>query len=209
MIRIPCFYKLKDMSTRNKNKSIKTSGYNYSTTSPPKQISITPRRASHYYSTRQEAQKKLPSSPHTHSPLDDSPRKSKRRARRKPKTDQSSKCNQVLDSIPDLQLPPIITKPAVNNKAHRLRVRTKSPRVQVCMTKMGLAMAQSLAIVKLSSNPQKDFKDSMMEMIVENNIRAPGDLEELLASYLSLNSYEYHSMIVKVFEQIWLNLGHS
>lgn len=85
----------------------------------------------------------------------------------------------------------------------------KSPRLSVCMTKKSLAMAQSFAIMKSSSNPQKDFEDSMMEMIVENNIRSPGDLEELLANYLSLNSYEHHGLIVKVFEQIWFNLGHS
>ncbi|KAJ0975505.1 hypothetical protein J5N97_017470 [Dioscorea zingiberensis] len=68
------------------------------------------------------------------------------------------------------------------------------------------SISQSLAIVKASSNPQKDFRDSMVEMIVENNIRTPKDLEDLLACYLSLNSEEYHDVIVKVFEQIWFDL---
>ncbi|KAK3024378.1 hypothetical protein RJ639_043282 [Escallonia herrerae] len=65
---------------------------------------------------------------------------------------------------------------------------------------------ESFAIVKSSFDPQKDFRESMMEMIVENNIRASKDLEELLACYLSLNSDEYHDLIVKAFEQIWFNL---
>ncbi|KAL3530969.1 hypothetical protein ACH5RR_010291 [Cinchona calisaya] len=66
--------------------------------------------------------------------------------------------------------------------------------------------AESFAIVKASFDPQKDFRDSMMEMIVENNIRASKDLEELLACYLSLNSDVYHELIIKAFEQIWFNI---
>ncbi|KAA8549495.1 hypothetical protein F0562_001179 [Nyssa sinensis] len=67
--------------------------------------------------------------------------------------------------------------------------------------------SMSFAIVKSSFDPQKDFKDSMAEMIVENNIRASKDLEELLACYLSLNSNEYHGLIVKAFEQIWFDMA--
>ncbi|KAK9291161.1 hypothetical protein L1049_009349 [Liquidambar formosana] len=68
------------------------------------------------------------------------------------------------------------------------------------------SISDSLAIVKASCNPQRDFRDSMVEMIVENNIRASKDLEELLACYLSLNSDEYHDLIIKVFKQIWFDL---
>ncbi|XP_009760912.1 transcription repressor OFP2-like [Nicotiana tabacum] len=64
----------------------------------------------------------------------------------------------------------------------------------------------SLAIVMASFDPQKDFKESMMEMIVENNIKASKDLEHLLACYLSLNSDEYHHLIINAFEQIWSDL---
>jgi uncharacterized protein (TIGR01568 family) len=46
----------------------------------------------------------------------------------------------------------------------------------------------------------------MVEMIVENNIRGSKDLEDLLACYLSLNSKEYHYIIVKAFEQIWFDM---
>ncbi|OVA17263.1 Ovate protein family [Macleaya cordata] len=67
-------------------------------------------------------------------------------------------------------------------------------------------VSDSFAIIKSSFDPQRDFRESMVEMIVENNIRASRDLEELLACYLSLNSNEYHDLIVKVFEQIWFDL---
>ncbi|GMI93075.1 ovate family protein 4, ARABIDOPSIS THALIANA OVATE FAMILY PROTEIN 4 [Hibiscus trionum] len=67
-------------------------------------------------------------------------------------------------------------------------------------------LSESLAVVKSSLDPQKDFRESMVEMIRENNIRASKDLEDLLACYLSLNSDEYHGLIIKVFKQIWFDL---
>lgn len=68
-------------------------------------------------------------------------------------------------------------------------------------------LSESFAVVKSSIDPQRDFRESMVEMIVENNIRASKDLEELLACYLSLNSKEYHDIIVKAFEQIWFDMA--
>ncbi|XP_045799004.1 transcription repressor OFP1-like [Trifolium pratense] len=68
------------------------------------------------------------------------------------------------------------------------------------------SLSDSLAIVKSSMNPQRDFRESMVEMIVQNNIRTSKDLEDLLACYLSLNSDEYHELIIKVFKQIWFDL---
>ncbi|XP_047973296.1 transcription repressor OFP1-like [Salvia hispanica] len=72
--------------------------------------------------------------------------------------------------------------------------------------KKGAFFSESFAIVKASFDPEKDFKESMMEMIVENNLREAKDLEELLACYLSLNSNNYHDLIIKAFEQIWAQL---
>ncbi|CAK9142705.1 unnamed protein product [Ilex paraguariensis] len=86
---------------------------------------------------------------------------------------------------------------AQGRKSVSTRLRSKSKRK---------SFLESFAIVKSSFDPEKDFRESMMEMIVENNIRASKDLEELLACYLSLNSGEYHDLIVKAFEQIWFNM---
>ncbi|KAF4375600.1 hypothetical protein G4B88_015135, partial [Cannabis sativa] len=69
-------------------------------------------------------------------------------------------------------------------------------------------LSESFAVVKSSVDPQSDFRESMAEMIVENNIRGTKDLEELLACYLSLNSKEYHDIIVKAFEQIWFDMAY-
>ncbi|KAJ0082898.1 hypothetical protein Patl1_10432 [Pistacia atlantica] len=61
---------------------------------------------------------------------------------------------------------------------------------------------ESFAVVKTSFDPQKDFRDSMNEMIMEKKISQPEELEELLACYLTLNSDEYHDLIIKVFRQV-------
>ncbi|KAG0476990.1 hypothetical protein HPP92_013831 [Vanilla planifolia] len=87
---------------------------------------------------------------------------------------------------------------------HRIKIRSHSPRLAKRVPRKGLT--ESYVMVKTSTNPQKDFMESMVEMIVENNLLSSKDLEELLACYLTLNSKEYHDMIVKVFEQIWLAL---
>ncbi|KAK8519414.1 hypothetical protein V6N13_133337 [Hibiscus sabdariffa] len=97
-----------------------------------------------------------------------------------------------------------------------VRLRTNSPKIgstsfqghaqkQVSSSSIS-SLSDSFAVVKSSFNPQRDFRESMVEMIRENNIRASKDLEELLACYLSLNSDEYHGLIIKVFKQIWFDL---
>ncbi|XP_077236928.1 ovate family protein 1 [Tasmannia lanceolata] len=160
-----------------------------------------------------------------------------------------------FDSISELELPPILTKPtkfsdpirdqiqkketehtkfrgsakleekirhsarkSISQSSQGLRIRTNSPRLasrklQATNRKntstMGSrrnSVSESFAIMKSSFDPQRDFRESMVEMIVENNIRASKDLEELLACYLSLNSDVYHDVIIKVFKQIWFDL---
>ncbi|CAH2074665.1 unnamed protein product [Thlaspi arvense] len=125
---------------------------------------------------------------------------------------------------PELDLRPIITKPANKPTTVRktavsspagIRLRLRSPRVSTSSgvrrsgsaTAKAVSSRRSRAVVKASVDPKRDFKESMEEMIVENNIRASKDLEELLACYLCLNSDEYHHIIINVFKQIWLDLN--
>uniref|UniRef100_J3M850 Transcription repressor n=1 Tax=Oryza brachyantha TaxID=4533 RepID=J3M850_ORYBR len=104
----------------------------------------------------------------------------------------------------------------------RLKTRTNSPRLAACRKCKPTArpstlpqqqqqppppLADSFAVVKSSSDPRRDFLESMEEMIAENGICGAGDLEDLLACYLSLNSAEYHDLIVEVFEQVWAGLA--
>ncbi|KAE8722603.1 Transcription repressor OFP2 [Hibiscus syriacus] len=106
-----------------------------------------------------------------------------------------------------------VKKFTVNSPGVKLRVN--SPRIvsrrihgrrrAASSSSSSSSLSGSFAVVKSSSDPQKDFRESMVEMIMENNIRTSKDLEDLLACYLSLNSNEYHDVIVKVFKQIWFD----
>ncbi|XP_078436396.1 ovate family protein 3 [Wolffia australiana] len=141
----------------------------------------------------------------------------------------------VFNGIPELVLPPIVTKgqrpenangirqlgspPSsrqrrISVRIQRLKTRTSSPRLHGKKIRHRKSVGQSakkflsesFAVVKSSADPGRDFRDSMVEMIIENNILESKDLEDLLACYLSLNSGEYHDVIIKVFEQIWFEL---
>ncbi|KAJ4751050.1 transcription repressor [Rhynchospora pubera] len=106
--------------------------------------------------------------------------------------------------------PQLKTKRA-SQAVHRIRTRVISPRVATKSATKGKKMNQdlkdSLAVMKFSSDPQRDFMESMIEMIIANNMRSSRDLEDLLACYLSLNSDYYHSVIVKVFKEVWFDLN--
>ncbi|KAJ3669073.1 hypothetical protein LUZ60_011023 [Juncus effusus] len=140
--------------------------------------------------------------------------------------------NKGSCEITDLGLPPILTtsescKKNDSSDAKNERTRSKKKRSPLTARRMSMrvnspvvsqkksslssesrsseGLKESFAVVKVSEDPQKDFRESMVEMIVENDMRSLDDLEELLACYLSLNSREYHGVIVKVFKQIWLD----
>ncbi|KAL3326492.1 hypothetical protein AABB24_037251 [Solanum stoloniferum] len=146
----------------------------------------------------------------------------------------SANLDHGVHSVSKIDLPRIITKPGKFDEEEKQRIvkqeqrivrrvstngvklRTNSPRITTNSKKIQgsrksvsskrTSVTESFAVMKSSRNPQKDFRESMVEMIVENNIRTSKDLEELLACYLSLNSDEYHDLIIKVFKQIWFDI---
>ncbi|PWA58026.1 putative transcription repressor OFP9 [Artemisia annua] len=63
-----------------------------------------------------------------------------------------------------------------------------------------------VALEKSSYNLRKDFRDSMMEMITTNRISQPKDLRRLLNCYISMNSEEFHGVILEVFHEVCSNL---
>ena len=56
---------------------------------------------------------------------------------------------------------------------------------------------ESVAVAKKSQDPCRDFKRSMLEMILETQIFEAEDLEELL------QWRQYHGVIVQAFSEIW------
>ncbi|XP_073148259.1 uncharacterized protein [Henckelia pumila] len=61
---------------------------------------------------------------------------------------------------------------------------------------------ESFAVVKKSADPYEDFKNSMMEMILEKQMFEKKDLEQMLQCFLSLNSRHYHGIILQAFSHI-------
>ncbi|KAF3439454.1 hypothetical protein FNV43_RR17732 [Rhamnella rubrinervis] len=61
----------------------------------------------------------------------------------------------------------------------------------------------SVAVVKDSQDPYRDFKHSMLQMIVEKQIDSKEDLQALLKCFLELNSQPYHELILRAFDEIW------
>ncbi|CAL9165968.1 unnamed protein product [Musa hybrid cultivar] len=106
---------------------------------------------------------------------------------------------------------------------HRAKVRVRSPRTAAVraeeVERMRAASRRKreeevarrglerFAVVKCSSDPQRDFRESMVEMICEKGLGRPEEMESLLACYLALNSDEHHDVIVKVFRQVWFELN--
>ncbi|KAJ4746551.1 transcription repressor [Rhynchospora pubera] len=62
---------------------------------------------------------------------------------------------------------------------------------------------ESIVVVKESDDPLDDFKKSMLQMIVENEIASKDEMEELLHRFLLLNSLENHNVIIRAFTELW------
>ncbi|OIW05162.1 hypothetical protein TanjilG_19793 [Lupinus angustifolius] len=66
----------------------------------------------------------------------------------------------------------------------------------------GRSGREGVAVEKDSDDPYLDFRQSMMQMILENEIYSKDDLRELLNCFLHLNSPYHHGAIVRAFTDI-------
>ncbi|KAJ3677927.1 hypothetical protein LUZ60_001730 [Juncus effusus] len=67
-------------------------------------------------------------------------------------------------------------------------------------------MRESVPVTVDSNEPYEDFRESMVQMIVEKEIYAWDDLNELLHQFLSLNSPRHHPLILHAFADLWNGL---
>ncbi|XP_028784832.1 transcription repressor OFP6-like [Neltuma alba] len=67
----------------------------------------------------------------------------------------------------------------------------------------GRVGGEGVAVEKDSDDPYLDFRHSMLQMILENEIYSKDDLRELLNCFLQLNSPYHHGAIVRAFTEIW------
>ncbi|KAJ8492385.1 hypothetical protein OPV22_014106 [Ensete ventricosum] len=61
----------------------------------------------------------------------------------------------------------------------------------------------SVAVVKESLEPCLDFRNSMLQMIVEMEIYECEDLGDLLHHFLALNAPRHHHLILRAFAEAW------
>ncbi|XP_037417762.1 transcription repressor OFP3-like [Triticum dicoccoides] len=111
-------------------------------------------------------------------------------------------------ALPSARDPPDAFQPRVNLATkHNYCKNSKREEDANAIKKMVVeeigAIGVGMAVVKRSSNPYADFRSSMVEMVVERRIANVGKMEELLESYLSLNSPEHHQAIIAAFEDVW------
>ncbi|XP_020575417.1 transcription repressor OFP3-like [Phalaenopsis equestris] len=142
---------------------------------------------------------------------------------RRDKTDISRSSRHYSFSEFDLELRPISSfrqcddspppPTPMKRAADRRRRQRIRPKVKVCSPKVARRMLEeqerkerrnleSFAVVKSSSDPQRDFRDSMVEMIIEKGMTRPEEMERLLACYISLNADEHHDAIIGAFRQV-------
>jgi uncharacterized protein (TIGR01568 family) len=228
------FYKLRDMkrprppSQRNieATRTSKRSSHYYHGTTTPKPLPLSPHRSYHYLNTKQMSIEKLrPSSLHFNSKASDIQFPRDHHHRHRSPTSRASLVvvDEAGHEFQDLQLRPIRTRPAPTGSTSgtcpssprlrsRSRVHALSGGIVSTTSASGRrrsAARRSFAVVKASTDPPRDFRESMVEMIVENNMHTPEDMQELLECYLSLNSREYHGVIMEVFRGLWLEIAED
>ncbi|KAG0457082.1 hypothetical protein HPP92_021923 [Vanilla planifolia] len=62
---------------------------------------------------------------------------------------------------------------------------------------------ESVVVVKDTADPLEDFRQSMLQMIVEKGIVEGTELRDLLRQFLCLNSPIHHGVILRAFAEIW------
>lgn len=97
--------------------------------------------------------------------------------------------------------------PLNNNKKMTTKKKKKKKKMMMAEQVSGRTKnLESFAVVKNSMDPQVDFRNSMIEMILEIKMARREEFESLLDCYLALNAEEYHDMIFKAFKQVWFVL---
>ncbi|KAL9672672.1 hypothetical protein QQ045_028924 [Rhodiola kirilowii] len=66
----------------------------------------------------------------------------------------------------------------------------------------GRSYSDWMAVEKVSENPFLDFRDSMLQMVLEKEMYGEDELREMLRCFLKLNSEDYHEVIFKAFVEV-------
>lgn len=110
------------------------------------------------------------------------------------------KASDVYDPTPKPKISPhpkipnsstILTTSPSNDDHRHVASRSTSGRVR-----------GSMAVEMKSANPYEDFKHSIIQMIIHNNIYSSSDLRDLLHCFLDLNLPCHHQLILDAFTDV-------
>lgn len=93
-------------------------------------------------------------------------------------------------------------KPRPKNKPTWEEDGVTSSTCSPCVRGLGRIGGEGVAVEKDSDDPYFDFRESMLQMILENQIYSKDDLTQLLTCFLHLNSPYHHGVILRAFTEI-------
>ncbi|XP_023518511.1 transcription repressor OFP6-like isoform X2 [Cucurbita pepo subsp. pepo] len=108
-------------------------------------------------------------------------------------------CRPKLSHLFHLKPKPSAKPPSL----HHFSDSDSETRASITFRGFGRSGGESVAVEKDSDDPYLDFRHSMVQMILENEIYSKHDLRGLLRCFLQLNSPSHHGIIVRAFAEIW------
>lgn len=78
---------------------------------------------------------------------------------------------------------------------------------KAAMAEAGPEEDVGLAVEKDSSDPRADFRESMVQMVVETGLCSWDDLRSMLRRLLALNSPRHHAAILTAFAELCAQLA--
>ncbi|XP_020160698.1 uncharacterized protein [Aegilops tauschii subsp. strangulata] len=99
---------------------------------------------------------------------------------------------------------PVRRQPASMKKKQKKRYYVEN---KTAMAEAGPEEDVGLAVEKDSSDPRADFRESMVQMVVETGLCSWDDLRSMLRRLLALNSPRHHAAILTAFAELCAQLA--
>lgn len=114
------------------------------------------------------------------------------------------KPSEVLDPtpIPKISIYQNTTNPRISLASSATTTTVSEADTHNNIPKPTTKLMNSVAVEKDSDDPYEDFRNSMLQMILEKEIYSETDLQELLECFLQLNAACHHQIIVQAFVEI-------
>ncbi|KAJ4837449.1 hypothetical protein Tsubulata_015299 [Turnera subulata] len=116
--------------------------------------------------------------------------------------DTPSTFSPEMDDDDDVSTPHEYQR-SCNNSKNKNNNNKKKKNKKTRVSGLGRLGGESVAVEKDSDDPYLDFRQSMLQMILEKEIYSKDDLRDLLNCFLQLNSPYHHGIIVRAFTEIW------